>query len=69
MSGRPHPVLDSALIADDDALLIVAIQSRDRAALERLYLGYHPRLARFLARMAARSAWRALRAPAGNDAR
>jgi hypothetical protein len=42
MSGRPHPVLDSALIADDDALLIFAIQSRDRTALERLYLGYHP---------------------------
>jgi RNA polymerase sigma-70 factor (ECF subfamily) len=55
MSGRPHPELDGALIADDDALLIVAIQSRERAALERLYLGYHPRLARFLARMTARS--------------
>jgi RNA polymerase sigma-70 factor (ECF subfamily) len=55
MSGRLHPVLDSALIADDDAPLIFAIQSRDRAALERLYLGYHPRLARFLARMIARS--------------
>jgi RNA polymerase sigma-70 factor (ECF subfamily) len=55
MSGRPHPVLDRALIADDDALLIFAIQSRDRTALERLYLGYHPRLARFLARMIARS--------------
>jgi len=55
MSGRPHPVLDRALIADDDALLIVAIQSRDRAALERLYLGYHPRLTRFLARMTPRS--------------
>src|ERR1700688_553015 len=55
MSGRPHPALDSALIADDDAPLIFAIQFRDRAALERLYLGYHPRLARFLARMIARS--------------
>jgi RNA polymerase sigma-70 factor (ECF subfamily) len=55
MSGRPHPVFDSALIADDDALLIFSIQSRDRAALERLYLRYHPRLARFLARMIART--------------
>jgi RNA polymerase sigma-70 factor, ECF subfamily len=55
MSGRPRPVLNSAMIADDDALLILAIQSRDRAALERLYLGYHPRLARFLARITARS--------------
>jgi RNA polymerase sigma-70 factor, ECF subfamily len=55
MSGRPYPVLDSALITDDDALLIFAIRSRDRAALERLYLGYHPRLARFLMRMTARN--------------
>ena len=55
MSGRSHPVLDGAVIADDDTHLITAIQSRDRAALEQLYLGYHPRLARFLARMIARS--------------
>ena len=55
MSGRPHSVLDSALIADDDAPLIFAIQSRDRTALERLYLAYHPRLARFLTRMITRS--------------
>ena len=55
MSGRPHPVFDSESIAEDDTLLIFAIQSRNRAALERLYLGYHPRLARFLARMIARS--------------
>jgi len=55
MSGRAHPVLDSAHYADDDALLIFAIQSRDRAALKRLYLAYHPRLARFLARMITRS--------------
>ena len=53
MSGRAHPVLDSGQYADDDALLIFAIQSRDRSALERLYLGYHPRLVRFLARMTA----------------
>jgi RNA polymerase sigma-70 factor, ECF subfamily len=45
-----HPILDKALIAIDDTLLIVAIQSRDRAALTRLYLRYHRRLARFLAR-------------------
>ena len=55
MSGRPHSVLDSALVADDDAPLIFAIQSRDRTALERLYLAYHTRLAGFLARMTARS--------------
>lgn len=55
MSGRPHRVLDSALIAGDDALLIAAIQCRDRAALERLYLGYHARLVRFLARITPRS--------------
>jgi len=54
MSGQPHSVVEGALIADDDAPLIFAIQSRDRAALERLYLSYHPRLARFLARMTTR---------------
>jgi RNA polymerase sigma-70 factor, ECF subfamily len=45
-----HPIPDKALIAIDDTLLIVAIQSRDRAALTQLYLRYHRRLARFLAR-------------------
>jgi RNA polymerase sigma-70 factor (ECF subfamily) len=49
------PVLDSTPLADDDALLISAIQSGDRAALKRLYLGYQPRLARLLAQMTARS--------------
>jgi RNA polymerase sigma-70 factor (ECF subfamily) len=45
-----HPIRDKALIGIDDTLLIVAIQSRDRAALTQLYLRYHRRLARFLAR-------------------
>jgi RNA polymerase sigma-70 factor (ECF subfamily) len=49
------PVLDSTPLLDDDALLISAIQSRDRAALKRLYLGYHPRLALLLAQITARS--------------
>jgi RNA polymerase sigma-70 factor, ECF subfamily len=38
----------------DDTLLILAIQSRERAALTQLYLRYHRRLARFLARITAR---------------
>ena len=47
-------VLDEALIAVDDTLLIRAIQSRDRAALTRLYLRYRRRLARFLMRITSR---------------
>jgi RNA polymerase sigma-70 factor, ECF subfamily len=54
MSGRSHPVLDKALMAVDDTLLIIAIQSRDRAALTRLYLRYHRRLTRFVARTTSR---------------
>ena len=54
MSARSHSKLDNALIAVDDTLLILAIQSRDRAALERLYLSYHGRLAWFLARITRR---------------
>ena len=46
--------LDKTLLAADDNLLILAIQSRDRAALTRLYLRYHPRLARFLVRVKTR---------------
>ena len=42
------------MIAVDDTLLILAIQSRDRAALTQLYLRYHRRLARFLTRTTAR---------------
>jgi RNA polymerase sigma-70 factor, ECF subfamily len=38
----------------DDAALIAAVQIRDRLALEKLYLGYYQRLARFLARFTAR---------------
>jgi RNA polymerase sigma-70 factor (ECF subfamily) len=54
MSVRSHPIPDNALIAVDDTLLIFAIQSRDRAALERLYLSYHGRLAGFLVRITRR---------------
>jgi RNA polymerase sigma-70 factor (ECF subfamily) len=35
-----------------DWRLMVAIQGRDRLAFEKLYLGYYPRLARFLAHFA-----------------
>jgi RNA polymerase sigma-70 factor, ECF subfamily len=41
------------VIAVDDTRLILAIQSRDRAALTQLYLRYQCRLARYLARIAA----------------
>ncbi len=34
----------------DDLGLIIAVQARDRLAFEKLYLGYHDRLTRFLAR-------------------
>jgi hypothetical protein len=54
MSARSHPIPDNAQIAVDDTLLILAIQSRDRAELERLYLSYHGRLARFLVRITKR---------------
>jgi RNA polymerase sigma-70 factor, ECF subfamily len=54
MSARSHSKPGNALIAVDDTLLIFAIQSHDRAALERLYLSYHGRLARFLARLTRR---------------
>lgn len=54
MSARSHSKLDNALIAVDDTVLILAIQSRDRVALARLYLSYHGRLARFLARITRR---------------
>jgi RNA polymerase sigma factor (sigma-70 family) len=53
MSYRSHPALDNALIDVDDTLLILAVRSGDRVALEKLYLRYYRRLACFLARIAA----------------
>ena len=54
MHTRTPPAASRNLPSDSvDRRLIVAIQDRDRLAFETLYLGYYPRLARFLARFAA----------------
>jgi RNA polymerase sigma-70 factor, ECF subfamily len=53
MPPRTAPAALHNLPADSvDSRLMVAIQGRDRLAFERLYRGYYPRLARFLARFA-----------------
>jgi RNA polymerase sigma-70 factor, ECF subfamily len=46
-----HPRHNEANLARDGDL-ILRIRARDRSALEELYLCYHPRIARFLARFA-----------------
>jgi RNA polymerase sigma-70 factor, ECF subfamily len=54
MRYRTHPIPDDAAEEIDDTRLILAVQTGDRVALEILYLRYHDRLARFLARFATR---------------
>jgi RNA polymerase sigma-70 factor, ECF subfamily len=50
MYARTPPAASRNLPTDSvDWRLMVAIQSRHRLAFEKLYLGYYPRLARFLA--------------------
>jgi RNA polymerase sigma-70 factor, ECF subfamily len=52
-STRTPPAASRNLATDGvDWRLMVAIQGRDRLAFEKLYRGYYPRLARFLAHFA-----------------
>jgi RNA polymerase sigma-70 factor (ECF subfamily) len=51
---RPMSLLAKASCTDSDGELLIAVAAGDRRALEELYLGYHPRLARFLSRFTQR---------------
>jgi RNA polymerase sigma-70 factor, ECF subfamily len=51
---RPMSLLAKGSSGDSDGELLVIVAAGDRRALEELYHGYHPRLARFISRFTQR---------------